>query len=26
VQLQRCQRRAMPKAIATYFEGLRDHA
>jgi DNA polymerase-3 subunit epsilon len=26
VHLQRCQRRAMPKAIATYFEGLRDHA
>jgi DNA polymerase-3 subunit epsilon len=26
VQLQRCQRRSMPKAIAAYFQGLRDHA
>ncbi len=26
VQLQRCQRKSMPRAIAAYFDGLRDHA
>lgn len=26
VKLQRCQRKALPKAIESYFQGLRDHA
>lgn len=26
MKLQRCQRKALPKAIESYFQGLRDHA